>query len=152
MRTRLTETVKSWFYFVSSKLMPKKHVSTMQKDKAILTYAIVSGMKFNVGAVIENSILELIDGKLITHPSLIIELCLRVGVEISKDEEKIPPMIPLPFPIEKNDRHTKPTIEGEQERRKENLPESKDRESEEDDAKGGHIQSPLENISQRITT
>ena len=54
-----------------------KHVSTMQKNKVVLTYAIVSGLKFNLGIVIENSILELVYRKAISHQSLIIELCLR---------------------------------------------------------------------------
>ena len=88
MRTGLTETTKSWLYFVFSKLILKKHVSTMQKDKAILTYAIVSGMKSNVGTIIENSILESVCGKAITHLSLITKHCLRVEMEISKDEKK----------------------------------------------------------------
>ena len=44
------------FTFVSSKLIPAKHVSTVQKDKVILTYAIVSGFKFIVVTVIQNSI------------------------------------------------------------------------------------------------
>ena len=77
-------------------------MSTVQKDKAVLTYAIVSEFKFIVGTVIENSILELVYGKAITRPPLIIELCLLVKVEISKDEEKFPPMIPLIFPQKKN--------------------------------------------------
>ena len=50
----------------------------------------MSRMKFNVVAVIENSILESVYGKAITHPSLITELCLRSRVEISKEEEKFP--------------------------------------------------------------
>ena len=99
----------SLFYFVSFKMTLTKHVSIVQNDKAILTYAIVSGMKFNVGAVIKNFILELVYGKAITHPSLITKLCLRVRVEISKDEEKCPPMIPFSFLIEKKARPTKPT-------------------------------------------
>ena len=110
MRTGLTETTKLWFYFVSSNLISTKHVS--KKDKAIFTYAIVSGIKFNVGTVIENSILELVYGKAITHPSLIIELCLRAGVKISKNEEKCPPMIPLLSLIEKKARPAKPTTKG----------------------------------------
>ena len=64
----------------------------------MLTYAIMRKFKFNMLTVIENSILESVYGKAITHPSLIIELCLGVGVEMSKDEEKFPPMIPLSFP------------------------------------------------------
>ena len=73
----------------------------------------MSGMKFNVGEVIENSILELVYRKGITHPSLITELCLRVEVKISKDEEKCLPMIHLLFLIEKKARLTKPTTRGE---------------------------------------
>ena len=91
MRTRLTGTAKSWLYFVSSQLIPMKHVSTVQKDKAMLTYAIVSGFKFNVGAMIENHILESFYRMVIIHPSLITEFCLQARVEIAKDEEKCPP-------------------------------------------------------------
>ena len=87
-----------------------KHVSIMQKDKAILTYAIVSRFKFNVGMVIENSIMESVYGKAITHPSVITELCLLAGVEISRDEEKCPPMVPFPFPKKKKACPSKPTI------------------------------------------
>ena len=113
MRVGLTEIAKSLFYFVLSKLILAKHVITVKNDKAILIYAIVSEMKFNVGVVIENSILESVYDKTISHPSLITELCLRAKVEISKDEEKCPPMIPPSFPIEKKARFVKPTIEGE---------------------------------------
>ena len=86
------------YFWGVTKLIPMKHVSTVQKDKAILTYAIVSRFMFNVGMVIENSIIESVYGKAITHPSLITELCLLAGVEISRDEEKCPPMVPFPFP------------------------------------------------------
>ena len=71
---------------MSSKLKPTEHVSIVQKDKAVLTYTIVSGFKFNVGTVIENSILESVYGKDITHLSFITKLCLLVGVEMLKDE------------------------------------------------------------------
>ena len=135
--------MKSWFYFVSSKLILTKHVSIVQKNKDLLTYAIVSGMKFDEGAVIEKSILESIYGKVFTHPSLIIELYLRAKVEISKDEEKLPPMIPLPFPKENKSRPTKPTTKGKQEGREENAPKFKDSKSEEDEAEERHNHSAL---------
>ena len=60
LRTGLIKTAKSWFYFVFSKLILMKSMPIVQKDKAVLTYAIVSGFNFNVGTVIENSILELV--------------------------------------------------------------------------------------------
>ena len=99
-------------------------------------------MKFNVGAVIEISILESVYGREITHPSLITELYLRAKVEILKDEEKCPTVIPLQFSKEKKARPTKPTTEGEQEAKEENAPKSKDLESEEDEAERGHIIVP----------
>ena len=64
-----------------------------------------------MGTVIENSILELVYGKAITHPSLITELRMRAGVEISRDEENRLPMIPLPFPEKNKTRPSKPTTE-----------------------------------------
>ena len=84
-RTRLTKVAKVWFYFVSSKLVPSKHLSTVGRDKALLTYAIVKGYKFNVGKVIENSILELSYHKAITHPSLITKLCEVAEVPIAEN-------------------------------------------------------------------
>ena len=86
LKTGITETTKSWFYLFSSNLILTKHISTIQKDKSVLTYAIVSEMKFNVGLVIHKSILKSIYGKVITHPFLFIELCLRAGGYILKDE------------------------------------------------------------------
>ena len=96
LRTVLTKTAKSWFYFVSSKLIPAKHVSIVQKDKAMLPYVVVSKFKFNVGMVIENSILESVYRKAITHPPLITKLYLRAEVNMSRDEEKCPPPPPPP--------------------------------------------------------
>ena len=61
-------------------------------------------------------------------------------------------MIPLPFPIQKKARLVKPTTKGEEEIREENALEYEDSESEEDEAKGGHGQSALQKISQRMTT
>ena len=42
-RKGLIEIAKTWFYFISSKLVPSKHLSTVGRDKALLTYAIVKG-------------------------------------------------------------------------------------------------------------
>ena len=66
-----TLTNKTWFYFVSAKLRPFKHVSIVLRDKAFLVYDIVNGFKFSVGHLTESSILESINGKALPHPSLI---------------------------------------------------------------------------------
>ena len=55
-RTRLKEVAKVWFNHVSSKLVPSKYLSTIGRDEALLTFAIVKGYKFKVGKVIKNSI------------------------------------------------------------------------------------------------
>ena len=99
MRTGLTGTAKSWLYFVSSQLIPMKHVSTVQKDKAMLTYAIVSGFKFNVGAMIENHILESFIGwSLYIHPSLPSFVC-KLGWKLPK-MKKNAPHDPSSIPLE----------------------------------------------------
>ena len=117
----------------------------MQKDKAMLTCAIVSGLKFNVGTVIENFILDSVYGKAITHPSLSTELCLKSKVEISKDKVKGPSMIPLPFPLKMKACPSKPTTdtlteggeEGVEEGAEENAPEFEDSGSEEEEENEG---------------
>ena len=98
-RTGLTEVAKIWFYFVSSKLVPSKHLSMIERDKALLPYSIVKGYKFNVGKVNEILILESVYHKVITHPSLITKLCELAEVPIKDNEEKCPPMQPLHFPL-----------------------------------------------------
>ena len=70
-------------------------------DKAILLYAIVHDLKFDLGFVIENSILEVLQNRCTgahTHPSLITLLCKLAGVPMSESEEKTLPKLPLPMP------------------------------------------------------
>ena len=61
------------------------------------------------------------------------------------------PMIPLPFPLKKTDCPLKPIAEGEKEEAQEIAPKCEDSESEDEEAKRWHNQSPLESMSQRIT-
>ena len=69
-RVGLIEAAKVWFYFVFMKLVPSKRLSKIGRDKALLTYAIIKGYKFNVGEEIENSILKSTYHKAMTHPIL----------------------------------------------------------------------------------
>ena len=82
--TRLTKIPNVWFYFISCKIVPSKHLSIVRRDKAILTYAIVKDYKFNVGKIIENFILELVYNKAIAHPSMITKLCEIVGWKLGR--------------------------------------------------------------------
>ena len=76
-RESLTEEEKIWFYFLSSVLLPSKHLSTMRKEEALLMYAILKGYKLNVGKIIEKSILDYYSSKyrgLIPYPTTITRL------------------------------------------------------------------------------
>ena len=57
-RGALNEKAKVWFYFLSSVILPSKHLCTIREKEAMLLYAILKGYKFNVGKLIENSILS----------------------------------------------------------------------------------------------
>ena len=98
-RGDLTEEAKVWFYFLSSVMVPTKHVCTVREQEAIILYAMLKGYKLNVGAVIENSIMRYHEGNkrgLIPHPATITRLCLKAGVKGTwEEEEECPKVSPL---------------------------------------------------------
>ena len=51
-RGSLTEEIKVWLYFVSSTLLPSKHLRPVRKNEAILLYALLKGYKINMGKII----------------------------------------------------------------------------------------------------
>ena len=104
LRTELTPKAWVWFYFISHKVKPSKHVSTMRRDKSILIYAILKDIQFDIGFVIEISILEAISRRCtgaLAHPPLITLLWAMEGLNMSDSEEKFPLMLPLPMPKKK---------------------------------------------------
>ena len=98
-RGSLTEEAKVWFYFLSSVLVPTKHLSTVREQEAVMLYAILKGYKINIGAIIENSIMRYHDGNkrgLIPHPATVTILCLKAGVKGDwGTEEEVPLASPL---------------------------------------------------------
>ena len=71
-------------YFISSVLMPSKHLSTVRREEAILLYVLLKGYKVNVGKIIEKSILGYSESKcrgMILHLATITRLCIRERVE-----------------------------------------------------------------------
>ena len=95
----LTEPAKVWFYFLCSVILPSKHLCTVREKEAVLLYAILKGYKFNIGKIIENSILSYYRGGykgLIPHPALILRLCISGGVQGDwEEEENCPRTSPL---------------------------------------------------------
>ena len=95
----LTEEAKVWFYFISSVLLPSKHLSIVRKNEAILMYALLKGYKINVGKIIENSIMSYYRSKyrgLISHPATITKLCILGGVNGDWENEESSPSRLLP--------------------------------------------------------
>ena len=83
-RGALTKQAKVWFYFLSSIILPSKHLCTIREKKVVLLYAILKGYKFSVGKLIENSILSYYRGGYkgsIPHPGLISRLCIMDSVQ-----------------------------------------------------------------------
>ena len=80
-------------------MLPSKHLCTVKEKEVVLLSAILKGYKFNVGKLIENSILSYYGGGykgLIPHPSLISRLCILGSVQGDrKEEENYPKTSPL---------------------------------------------------------
>ena len=55
-RGSLTKEAKVWCYFLSSVILPTKHLCAVREQEAIILYALLKGYKMNVGGLIEGSI------------------------------------------------------------------------------------------------
>ena len=83
-RGSLTEEAKVWFYFLSSVIVPTKHLSSVKEQEAMILYALLKGYKINIGSLIENSIKGYHASNqrgLIPHPATITRLCIVAGVK-----------------------------------------------------------------------
>ena len=90
--TVLTPVAKVWYNFLSFKIKPSLHLSTVTKDKTILLYAMTKGFQFDIGTVIEQGLIESTHGHCtgaLIHPSLITELCRSAGVQMLDSEAQV---------------------------------------------------------------
>ena len=80
-------------------MLPSKHLCAIKEKETVLLYAILKRYKFNVGKIIENSILSYYRGGykgLIPHPSLISRLYILGGIEGHwEEDENFPKTSPL---------------------------------------------------------
>ena len=80
-------------------MLPTKHLSIVRENKAVMLCDILKGYRFNVGKIIENSILSYYKGGykgLVPHPALITRLCIMGDVEGDwEEEENYPRTSPL---------------------------------------------------------
>ena len=84
---------KVWHHFITSRLVPTTNVCEVTAKHALLNYAIVQDIPFDVGQVIEDAILHNWDAKMnLGHPFLIFGLCKRAGVPLDDNEAWLHPI------------------------------------------------------------
>ena len=84
---------KVWHHFITSRLIPTTNVCEVTVKRALLNYAIIQDIPFDVGQVIEDAILHNRDTKMnLGHPFLIYGLCKREGVPLDDNEAWLHPI------------------------------------------------------------
>ena len=84
---------KVWHHFITSRLIPTTNVCEVTAKRALLNYAIIQDIPFDVGQVIEDAILHNRDAKMnLGHPFLIYGLCIQAGVPLDDNEAWLHPI------------------------------------------------------------
>ena len=84
---------KVWHHFITSRLVLTTNMCEVTAKRALLNYAIIQDIHFDVGQVIEDAILHNRDAKMnLRHPFLIFGLCKRVGVPLDDNEAWLHPI------------------------------------------------------------
>ena len=86
---------KAWYSFICATMLPTRHLSDVTKERAILLFAIVTGLNVDIGVLIHDSIIKAIKSAVVAglpHPSVITLLCKQAGVQWGPDEIASPPM------------------------------------------------------------
>ena len=82
-----------WHHFIISHLIPTTKVCEVTAKCALLNYAIIQDIPFDVGQVIEDAILYNKDAKMnLGHPFLIFGLSKKAGVPLESNEAWIQPI------------------------------------------------------------
>ena len=89
----LASIPKVWHHFITPRLIPTTNVCEVTTKRALLNYAIIQDIPFNVGQVIKDAILYNKDAKMNHgHPFLIYGLCKQFGVPLEDNEAWIHPI------------------------------------------------------------
>ena len=84
---------KVWHHFITSRLIPTTNVCEVTAKRALLNYAILQNIPFDVGQVIEDAILHNRDAKMnLGHPFLIFGLFKRAGLPLEDNEAWLHPI------------------------------------------------------------
>ena len=78
---------KFWHHFITSWLLPTTNVCKVTAKRALINFAILQNIPFDVGKVIEDTILYNKDAKMnLGHPFLIFGICKRARVPLEDNE------------------------------------------------------------------
>ena len=84
---------KVWHHFITSHLILTTNVCEVTAQRALLNFAIIQDIPFDVGQVIEDAILHNGDAKMnLGHPFLIFGLCKQAGVPLDDNEAWLHPI------------------------------------------------------------
>ena len=84
---------KVWHHFITSRLIPTTNMCEVTAKRALLNYAIIQNISFDVGQIIEDAILHNRDAKMsLGHPFLIYGLCKRAEVPLDDNEAWLHPI------------------------------------------------------------
>ena len=84
---------KVWHHFITSRLISTTNVCEVTAKRALLNYAIIQDISFDVRQVIEDAILHNWDAKMnLGHLFLIYGICTRVGVPLDDNEAWLHPI------------------------------------------------------------
>ena len=84
---------KVWNHFIISRLILTTNVCEVMAKRALINYAIIQDIPFNVGQVNKDAILYNKDAKMnLGHPFLIYGLCKKVRVPLEDNEAWIHPI------------------------------------------------------------
>lgn len=89
----MSSDVNTWFNFITHSFLPTSHTSSLERERLILLDSILTKSDTDVGRVISKEILGCKNKKVgyMFFPCLITDLCVHVGVTITKEEEKKSP-------------------------------------------------------------
>ena len=84
---------KVWHHFITSRLIPTTNVCEVMAKRALLNYAIIQDIPFDIGQFIKDEILYNKDDKMnLGNPFLIFGLCKQAGVPLEDNEAWIQPI------------------------------------------------------------
>ena len=89
-RPALKPSAKIWYHFIQTRLIPITHIETVSKEQLVSLYYILEGREVNVGKLVQKEISACAFKKhkgCLFFPSLITDLCLRSGVDVTANDE-----------------------------------------------------------------